>query len=107
MSTTDRGFGRYLTEDYRAKGRSAEADARRSDARAARDAEAAIRRAARQHTEPPTTRRLTHEGSLHGESGNGHGFGKHLSGDAPLGPSDAERREAESDTAGRGFGRYL
>lgn len=107
MSGTDRGFGRYLTPEYRARGRSEEAAQRRARDREQRDAETALRRAARQRVEPPTTRRLTHEGSLNGEGSNPNGFGKHLSGDAPIGPSDAARREAESDTAGRGFGRYL
>lgn len=93
-----KGFGEYLTEDYRARGRSEEAAQRRAQDRAPASAT---------EDTPPSTRRLTGEGARQGERGNESGFGKHVTGDAPAGPSDAAQREADSPTAGRGFGRYL
>ncbi|OXR44375.1 hypothetical protein B7C42_03164 [Nocardia cerradoensis] len=98
------GFGRYLTDEYRGRGRSEEAAQRRAQDRAAaqrpKDSE-------RTEDTPPKTRRLTREGAFAGEIGNERGFAKHITGDAPIGSSDAAQREAESPTAGRGFGRYL
>ncbi|MEV6061844.1 hypothetical protein AB0L62_17735 [Nocardia asteroides] len=122
---SNNGFGRYLTDDHKAKGRSIEAAKRRARIReaiaagtieydangVALDPAGTERGTPRPRTDttdtPPTTRRLTGEGARQGERGNESGFGKHVSGDAPAGPSDAATREANSETAGRGFGRYL
>lgn len=129
---SDNSFGRFLGDDYKARHRSTEAAERRERIRLAAEAGTLEydrdgvpldpagtergtprpRPAAQAGTEdtPPSTRRLTDEGALPGERGNEGGFAKHITGDGPTdadrGPSPAQR-EAESPTAGRGFGRYL
>lgn len=123
------GFGRYLTDDHKTTHRSEDAAQRRARIREAiaagtieydhngvpldpagteRGTPRPRRDTGEGRTEdtPPSTRRLTGEGARQGERGNESGFGKHVTGDA-AGPSDAAQREADSPTAGRGFGRYL
>ncbi|WP_043661800.1 hypothetical protein [Nocardia thailandica] len=124
------GFDRYLTDDHKTTHRSEDAAQRRARIREAiaagtaeydRDGQvldpAGTERGTprprrdtgegRTEDTPPSTRRLTADGSHQGEQTNPNGFGKHISGDAPAGPSDAAQREADSPTAGRGFGRFL
>lgn len=122
------GFDRYLTDDHKTTHRSEDAAQRRARIREAiaagtieydhngvpldpagteRGTPRPRRDTGQTEDTPPSTRRLTGEGARQGERGNESGFGKYVSGDAPAGPSDAAQREADSPTAGRGFGRYL
>lgn len=122
----DKGFGRFTTPEYQTRGRSEEAAQRRARIRTAAAAGAlrydrdgqpidpagtTDQGSRRQHADvddekPPSTRVLTPEGDPEGYRGNETGFGWHISGNAS-GPSDACQREADSPTAGRGFGRYV
>ncbi|MEU4708046.1 hypothetical protein AB0G00_16570 [Nocardia salmonicida] len=125
-----KGFGNYLTDEHKARHLSEEAAQRRVRIREAiergtieynhngvpldpagteRGTPRPRKNTGQATTEntPPTTRRLTGEGAHHGERGNESGFGRYVSGDAPATSTDAAQREAASDTAGRGFGRYL
>lgn len=127
---SNNGFGRYLTDEFKTGTRSEVAAQRRARIRDAiergtieydhngvpldpagteRGTPRPRKNTGQGSTEdtPPTTRRLTGEGARPSERGNEDGFGRYVSGDAPAGPSDAAQREADSATAGRGFGRYL
>ena len=120
----NKGFGRYLQEDHRAKGFQALAAERRERIRQAAErgvltfdgsgraidplAVDPLPTTQQPASEtPPRTTRLTAEGARAGERGNENGFGKYVSGDAPAGETGAAGREGNSPTAGRGFGRYL
>lgn len=120
----DKGFGRYLADEHKAKGFQQLAAERRERIRVAAQAGTLTFDANGQPVDPlvagetpapaqpaatsapPSTAKRTAEGARAGERGNESGFGKYIGGDAPA-ENNAAAREASAPTAGRGFGRYL